>query len=74
MNSGALQASHRSEEENGTYDNIPTKIAGKCGFYSSTTCQCSVRMYPSSNSFNGKLFSKSWIGLNVWTIATFQMR
>ena len=32
MNSGALQASHRSEEENGTYDNIPTKIAGKCGF------------------------------------------
>ena len=34
----------------------------------------SVRIYPSSNSFNGKLFSKSWIGLNVWTIATFQMR
>ena len=40
MNSGALQASHRSEEENGTYDNIPTKIGGKCGFYSSTTWQC----------------------------------
>ena len=43
MNSGALQASHRSEEENGTYDNIPTKIAGKCGFYSSTTCQCVLK-------------------------------
>ena len=49
MNSGALQASHRSEEENGTYDNISTKIAGKCGFYSSTTCQCVLSKWKYSN-------------------------
>ena len=40
MNSGALQASHRSEDENGTYNDMPTKINGKCCFYSSTSCQC----------------------------------
>ena len=61
MNSGALQASHRSEQENETYNDIPTKIAGKCGFYSIVVYyfESIIRIYPSSNSFNGKLFSKS---------------
>ena len=49
INYGALKESHRNKEEDRTCSDIPTKMSGKCCFYSSTSSQCvktnSVKMY-----------------------------